>query len=92
MELLGAVSSSASVGFVPFTVRPAAVPATPICLEALQRTSATGKPRGNRRGIRRIPGHAIDMIDRAAGHAGTTRSGFLTRAALTVIEQNIKLA
>lgn len=39
-----------------------------------------------------IPGHAIDMIDRAAGHAGTTRSGFLTRAALTVIEQNITLA
>ena len=39
-----------------------------------------------------FPGHAIDMIDRAAGHAGTTRSGFLTRAALTVIERNIKLA
>ena len=39
-----------------------------------------------------IPGHAIDMIDRAAGHAGNTRSGFLTRAALAVIEQNIKLA
>ena len=31
-------------------------------------------------------------IDRAAGRAGTTRSGFLTRAALTVIKQNIKLA
>ena len=43
-----------------------------------------------------IPGYAIDMIDRAAGLAGTTRSPgwkrFLTRAALTVIEQNIKLA
>ena len=38
------------------------------------------------------PGHAIDMIDRAAGRAGTTRSGFLTRGALTVIERNIKLA
>ncbi len=39
-----------------------------------------------------IPGYAIDMIDRAAGLAGTTRSGFLTRAALTVIEQNIRIA
>ena len=39
-----------------------------------------------------IPGYAIDLIDRAAGHAGTTGSGFLTRAARTVIEHNIKLA
>ena len=39
-----------------------------------------------------IPGYAIDMIGRATGHAGTTGAGLLTRAALTVIEQNIKLA
>ncbi|MXY16062.1 MAG: hypothetical protein F4057_02010 [Acidobacteria bacterium] len=36
-----------------------------------------------------IPGYAIAMIDDAAKRAGTSRSGFLTRAALAVIERNV---
>lgn len=39
-----------------------------------------------------IPGYAVGVIDQAASRAGTSRSGFLTRAALAVIEQDIKIA
>ena len=38
-----------------------------------------------------IPGYAVALIDQAARRAGTSRSGFLTRAALATIEQRVKL-
>ena len=39
-----------------------------------------------------IPGYAVAMIDEAAKRAGTSRSGYLTKAALAAIEQRVKLA
>ena len=38
-----------------------------------------------------IPGYAVAMIDQAAKQAGTSRSGYLTKAALAAIEQRVKL-